>query len=57
AALLARADDLTRQIVLHRYFDELDLEEIGQRLDINERTVRRRLERFLDSARRTANGS
>jgi RNA polymerase sigma-70 factor (ECF subfamily) len=55
--LLARADERTRQIVMHRYFDELELEEIAQRLDINERTVRRRLERFLASARRIAERS
>jgi RNA polymerase sigma-70 factor, ECF subfamily len=54
SALLARADERTRRIVLHRYFDELELEEIANRLGINERTVRRRLERFLASAQRTA---
>lgn len=55
--LLACADEKTRQIVLHRYFDELELQEIADRLDINERTVRRRLERFLESARRLASRS
>ena len=51
AQLLARADERSRQIVMHRYYDELDLQAIADRLEINERTVRRRLEQFLDDAR------
>lgn len=54
--LLARADERTRRIVMHRYFDELELEDIAQRLGINERTVRRRLETFLESAKAYAMG-
>jgi RNA polymerase sigma-70 factor (ECF subfamily) len=52
--LLSRSDEDVRAIVVHRYFDELDLEAIGQRLGLNERTVRRKLERFLDGARKLA---
>lgn len=54
--LLSRSDDELRSIVVHRYFDELDLEAIAQRLGLNERTVRRRLLRFLESARKLAQG-
>jgi RNA polymerase sigma-70 factor (ECF subfamily) len=54
ATLLQRADERTRAIVMHRYFDELELQEIADRLDVNERTVRRKLELFLDGARRYA---
>ena len=52
--LLTRSDDDVRSIVIHRYFDELDLETIAVRLGLNERTVRRKLERFLDGARKLA---
>jgi len=54
AGLLARADERTRAIVMHRYFDELELQEIADRLGVNERTVRRKLELFLEGARRYA---
>ncbi len=50
--LLSRVDDDVRDIVVYRYFDELELEEIAARLDINERTVRRKLESFLEGARK-----
>lgn len=49
--LLARVPHDVRQIVIHRYFDELEHGQIAARLGINERTVRRKLERFLTSAR------
>lgn len=52
ATLLQRADERTRVIVMHRYFDELELQEIADRVGVNERTVRRKLEQFLDDARR-----
>jgi RNA polymerase sigma-70 factor (ECF subfamily) len=52
AELLTRADERTRAIVMHRYFDELELEDIARRLDVNERTVRRKLEQFLADSRR-----
>lgn len=54
AVLLGRADERTRVIVMHRYFDELELQEIAELLGVNERTVRRKLELFLESARRYA---
>ena len=54
--LLARSPEDVRAIVLHRYFDEMDLATIADRLGINERTVRRKLERFLEQAERLARG-
>lgn len=51
---LSRSDNEVRAIVVHRYFDELELDAIAQRLGLNERTVRRKLLRFLDGARRLA---
>ena len=54
--LLARSPEDVRAIVVHRYFDELDLASIAARLGINERTVRRKLERFLADAERLARG-
>ncbi|HTU63828.1 MAG TPA: sigma-70 family RNA polymerase sigma factor [Polyangiales bacterium] len=52
--LLSRSDDEVRAIVVHRYFDELDLDAIAERLGLNERTVRRKLLRFLKGARKLA---
>jgi RNA polymerase sigma-70 factor (ECF subfamily) len=52
--LLSRSDADVRAIVLHRYFDELELDAIAARLGLNERTVRRKLLRFLASARKLA---
>jgi RNA polymerase sigma-70 factor (ECF subfamily) len=52
--LLERSSADVRAIVLHRYFDELDLETIAQRLGQSERTVRRKLARFLELAARLA---
>ncbi len=57
ARLLARAPKDVRQMVVLRYFDELGLEQIAERLDVNERTVRRKLERFLVNARKYARRS
>jgi RNA polymerase sigma-70 factor, ECF subfamily len=54
ARLLSRSDDDVRAIVVHRYFDELELEDIAARLGLNERTVRRKLLRFLEGARKLA---
>ncbi|MBN2498489.1 MAG: RNA polymerase sigma factor [Deltaproteobacteria bacterium] len=54
ARLLARAPGDVRQIVVFRYFDELELQQIADRLGVNERTVRRKLERFLSRARKFA---
>jgi RNA polymerase sigma-70 factor (ECF subfamily) len=52
--LLSRSDEEVRMIVMHRYFDELELETIAERLGRSERTVRRKLLRFLEGARRLA---
>lgn len=54
ARLLSRVDDDVKAIVVHRYFDELELETIAERLGLNERTVRRKLLRFLAGARKLA---
>jgi len=54
--LLARSPEDVRAIVMHRYFDELDLEAIAARLGLNERTVRRKLQRFLEHAEKLARG-
>ena len=55
--LLARCADDVRAIVMLRYFDELDLESIARQLGLNERTVRRKLERFLEQAETLARGA
>jgi RNA polymerase sigma-70 factor (ECF subfamily) len=52
--LLTRASEDVRVIVMHRYFDELDLAAIALRLGVHERTVRRKLERFLEQAEKLA---
>jgi RNA polymerase sigma-70 factor, ECF subfamily len=52
--LLARSPDDVRAIVMHRYFDELDLETIAERLGLSERTIRRKLEWFLEHAEKLA---
>ena len=55
--LLARCPEDVRAIVMHRYFDELDLETIAARLGLNERTVRRKLQRFLEHAEKLVRGT
>jgi len=52
--LLTHSPEDVRAIVIHRYFDELDLVSIAERLGIAERTVRRKLERFLQDAEKLA---
>ena len=54
ARLLSRSDSEVRAIVVHRYFDELELDAIAERVGLNERTVRRKLLRFLENARKLA---
>lgn len=54
--LLARSPEDVREIVMHRYFDELDLETIAARLGRSERTIRRKLERFLQHAEKLVRG-
>lgn len=55
--LLTRSAEDVRAIVMLRYFDELDLETIAERLGLNERTVRRKLQRFLEHAEKLARGT
>jgi RNA polymerase sigma-70 factor (ECF subfamily) len=55
--LLDRSPPDVRSIVLHRYFDELDLESIAQRLGVHERTVRRKLAKFLARAEKMLRGT
>lgn len=52
--LLGRTDERTALMVVRRYFDEMDLQSIAAELDVNERTVRRALEKFLEDARQFA---
>jgi len=54
ARLLTRCPEDVRAIVVHRYFDELDFEAIARKLSIDERTVRRKLQRFLERAQKYA---
>ncbi len=54
AKLLSRASKDVRQIVVHRFFDELEHQQIAQLLGINEKTVRRKLEKFFRTARKIA---
>lgn len=54
--LLSRCSEDVQAIVLHRYFDEMDLASIATRLGIDERTVRRKLERFLAQSERFVRG-
>jgi RNA polymerase sigma-70 factor (ECF subfamily) len=52
--LLARSPEDVRAIVMHRYFDEWDLETIAAHLGLNERTVRRKLQQFFEHAEKLA---
>jgi RNA polymerase sigma-70 factor (ECF subfamily) len=52
ARLLARSPRDVRQIVIHRYFDEMSHDQIASALSINERSVRRKLEKFFLNARK-----
>lgn len=51
ATALLGLDDQTRQILLHRYFDDLDTRQIAAALSTSERTIRRRLDEFFTHAR------
>jgi RNA polymerase sigma-70 factor (ECF subfamily) len=50
SAALAHADEETQRILLLRFLDELPTDAIAARLDLSERTVRRRLASFFDRA-------
>lgn len=49
--LLADADDETRAIVVHLFFDDLTREETARRVGISQPTLRKRLHAFLERAR------
>lgn len=50
--LLAHVADDVRRIVTLRYFDELNHDQIAERLGVNEKTVRRKLDGFMEQARK-----
>ena len=50
--LLGRFDEDVQQIVVLRFFDELEQEEIASRLGISRKTVHRKLEKFFASSRK-----
>jgi RNA polymerase sigma-70 factor (ECF subfamily) len=52
-ALLADADEETRAIVVHIYFDDMTREETAAMVGISVPTVRKRLNQFLRRARQT----
>ena len=52
ADLLGRFSPRVQEIVVMRYFDELEVREISTRTGLSERTVARRLRDFLSKARR-----
>ncbi|MFN7146242.1 MAG: RNA polymerase sigma factor [Myxococcota bacterium] len=52
-ALLEDADDETRRIVLHLFFDDMTREEAAARVGVSVPTLRKRLEAFFKRARRT----
>ena len=55
--ILARFDDSTQAVAVGILVDGMEHEEVALALGISRRTVARRLERFLDSARRMLVGS
>jgi RNA polymerase sigma-70 factor (ECF subfamily) len=50
--LLSRFDEVTRTVAVGVLVDGLEHEEVAEVLGVSRRTVARRLERFLDAARR-----
>lgn len=52
-ALLDGVDEQTRQCVVHTYFDDCTREEVASLVGISVPTVRKRVQSFLDHARRT----
>ena len=52
ANILARFSRGVQEIVVMRYFDELEIREISSRTGLSERTVARRLRDFLERAKR-----
>jgi RNA polymerase sigma-70 factor (ECF subfamily) len=56
AQLLARVDETTRSVAVGVLVDGMEHEEIADALGISRRTVSRKLERFLETARRFVQG-
>lgn len=52
-ALLGDADEETRRCVLHTYFDDCTREEVATLVGLSVPTVRKRINTFLDRARKT----
>lgn len=52
-ALLEEADDETRRIVLHLFFDDMTREEAAAQVGVSVPTLRKRLDAFFKRARRT----
>ena len=52
AALLTHFSQKIQEIVVLRYFDELEVKEISKRTGLSERTVARRLSKFHERSRR-----
>jgi RNA polymerase sigma factor (sigma-70 family) len=50
--VLAHCPEDVQRIVAHRFLDELEQEQIAARLDVSRKTVQRKLQAFLDTARR-----
>lgn len=51
--LLSEADEQTRQIVVHIFFDEMTREQTAEMVGLSVPTVRKRLSRFLSRSRRS----
>lgn len=49
--LLHSTDERTALIVIRRYFDEMTYDDIADELSLNEKTVRRSLDKFFKHAR------
>lgn len=52
AQLLSNFSEKVQEIVVLRYFDELEVQQISERTGLSERTVARRLSEFLRRSRR-----
>jgi RNA polymerase sigma factor (sigma-70 family) len=50
--VLAHCPEDVQRIVAHRFLDELEQEQIAALLDVSRKTVQRKLQAFLDTARR-----
>ncbi len=55
--LLTTADDETRRIVIHTFFDDCTRDEVAHLVGLSVPTVRKRLNAFLDLARATLGAS